>query len=71
MDRRCVFTAATRQQHLNNAADHAPVVDPRLASCVCREMRLKPFELHIVHPEISPIHQPSPFGDLEIRIRPP
>ena len=67
IDRRRVFPAANRQQHMNDAADHAPVVDPRLASCVCRQMRLKPFELHIVQQEMPLIHHISPLGDLESR----
>jgi hypothetical protein len=37
---------------MNDAADHAPVVDPRLAPCVCQQIRFMPFELHIVQPEI-------------------
>ena len=65
IDRWRVFPTTTRQQHMHDAADHAPVVNPRPASCVCRQMRLKPFELHIVQPELPLIHQPSPFGDLE------
>ena len=57
---------------MNDAADHAPVGDPRLASCVCRQMRLKPSELHIIQPEI-PLTLDEPgtwFRSFQVMIAP-
>ena len=63
--RRRVDPTPTGFQHVNDPADDAPVVHPRLAARVGRKMRLKPRKLSIAQPEMISIHRRSPFGDLE------
>jgi hypothetical protein len=36
---------------MQNAADHAPVIDPLLAAHVFRQMRLDPLPLFIAQPK--------------------
>src|ERR1700722_4287499 len=67
VDTRRVDPAATGLQHMHDAADHPPIIDSRLATCIGRKMQLKPRELPFVQPEAVSIHQRSPFGDLESR----
>jgi hypothetical protein len=50
---------------MNNAADDAPIVDPRFAARISRKIRLKPRELFRAQPKTISIHRWSPFGDLE------
>ena len=50
---------------MHDPADHAAIINPRLAPRVSRKMRPKPFELLVVEPEIISIDQRSPFGDRE------
>ncbi len=65
VDGRRVNPATPGLQHMNDAADDPPVVDPGLASRIGWKMRLKPRELAVVQPETVSIHHRSPFGDLE------
>jgi hypothetical protein len=50
---------------MNNPADHAPIIHPRFAARISRQIRLKPRELSRTQPETISIHRWSPFGDLE------
>jgi hypothetical protein len=65
IDRRRILPPAAGNQHMDDAAENPTIIDARLAACVGRKMRLKPFKLLVVQPKISLIHQRSPFGDLE------
>ena len=65
VDRWRVPPTATGDQHVDDTADHAPIINPRFAPRVGRKMRLKPRELPIRQPEIALSHRRSPFGDLE------
>jgi len=60
-----ILPAAAGNEDMHDPADHAPVVNPRLASRVAREVRQKSLKLLVVQPETVLIHQSSPFGDLE------
>jgi hypothetical protein len=42
---------------VDDAADHAPIVDARLAAGVGRQMRLDFRKLYIRQPELIPIHR--------------
>lgn len=65
VDIRRIGPATPGLQHVNNAADHPPVVDARLAPRVLRQQRLKPRELFLGQPEMIANHRQSPFGDRE------
>lgn len=49
-------TAAARLQNVDDAADDAVVVDPRLSPRIGRKMGLKPRKLLSAQPEIALIH---------------
>ena len=53
---RCIDPAPAGLQDVDDAADHAAVVDPRLAPCVLRQMRRNPRELLVRKPEKVAIH---------------
>jgi len=59
------YPAAPRFQDVHDAADDPPVVHPRLASGVRRQVRLKPRELIVCQPEKVIGHSEAPFGNLE------
>jgi len=65
VDRRSVDPPAARLENVNDAADDAAVIDPRLAARVGRKMRLKPRELPFAQPEVMVVHSRAPFGILE------
>jgi hypothetical protein len=50
---------AARLQHLHDAADHAPIVDARLAARICRQMWFDLRKLRVRQPELIPIHPRS------------
>lgn len=53
--RRAVAPAAAALDHMQDAADHSPVVDPFLATHICRQIRLNPRPLFVVQPkQIAP-----------------
>src|SRR5215203_4600738 len=52
MDGRRVDPAGARLQHMDDAADHPPIIDARLASRVGRQVRRDPRELPIRQPEM-------------------
>ena len=54
--RRRVDPAPTGFQNVNNAADYAPIIDTRLASCIARQMRRDFGKLLIRQPKQVPIH---------------
>ena len=64
---RSVDPATTGLQHVHDSADDPAIIHPRFATCIAGKMRLKPRELPFVQPEAVPIHQWSPFGDVESR----
>src|SRR5215207_3943817 len=47
IDARRVDPAGARLQHMNDAADHPPIIDARLAPRVGRQVRCNPRELPI------------------------
>ncbi len=67
VDDRGVDPATARLQHMHDTADDPAIIHSRFATCIGGKMRLKPRELSFVQPETVPIHQWSPFGDLESR----
>jgi len=67
VDARCIGPTRTRLQHVNDAADDAPIVSSRLAARIRRKMWRQPSELRVVQPKVIPIHARSPLGDLESR----
>ena len=64
---RRVRPAPAGLQHMNDPRDHAPVIDPRNAARIGRQMRLNLRELIFRQPEKMLAHQRSPIGDLESR----
>ena len=70
VDRRRIDPAPARLQHMHDAADHPPVIDPRLAARVRRKQRLKPRKLILGEPETIAIHRRSPFGNRESQTSP-
>jgi len=57
--------ASARFKHMNDAADHPPVVNARLAARVCWQVRLDLGKLRIRQPEEIAIHVGLPFGSRE------
>ena len=55
--RRRVDPSTARLQYLNNAADHAAIINPRLAPRVGRQMRLDLRKLFVRQPKLIPIHR--------------
>jgi len=70
IDRRCVNPTAAGSQYMNDPADYAAIINPRLAARIGREMRLQSVELFVVKPEKMLIHQKAPFGNLESQTSP-
>jgi hypothetical protein len=62
-----ILPSTTAKQDMHDPADHAAIINPRLAPRVGRKMPPKPFELLVVEPEIISIPQRSPFGGRELR----
>src|SRR4051794_32990167 len=62
IDGRRVNPAGARLQHMDDAADHPPIVDARLASRVRRQVRCDPRELPIRQPEMIAIHRRLSLG---------
>jgi hypothetical protein len=52
-----VDPSAARFENKHDAADHAPVINPRLAARVGRKMRFNPRKLHILQSEQVLIHR--------------
>src|SRR5437868_6006613 len=69
IDRRSVDPASAALHHMNNAADHAAIIDARLASGVGRQMWFKQPKLLIAEPEIFAIHEWSPSETRESQSR--
>lgn len=44
---------------MDDAADHAPVIDPRNPSHLVRQQRSKPLELLFTQPELAQIQAPA------------
>lgn len=59
--------APAASDDMDDAADHAAVINARFASRIGRKVRLKPRELRIRQPEKVLFHQPPPSGDRESR----
>jgi hypothetical protein len=57
IEARRIDPTSTRLQHVNDAADHPAIMDPRLASRVARQMRFDLRELLVRQPEAVPIHR--------------
>ena len=57
---RRIDPTAARFQHLYDAADHAPIINARFATRVCRQMRFDLRELRVRQPEPIAIHHRSP-----------
>jgi len=41
---------------MDDATDHSPIIDTRLAARVCREIRRNPKKLRLAQPEVISIH---------------
>jgi hypothetical protein len=54
---RRIDPAAAGLQHMDDAAEHAPVIHPRLAPGVRGKMRRDLRKLHVRQPEMIPIHR--------------
>ncbi len=65
VDRWGIDPSAAGLENMNDAADDAAVIHPRLAARVGRKMRLKPRELFLGQPEVMGVHARAPFGILE------
>lgn len=57
---RGVDPTPARLQDVDDATDHAAVIDPRLPPSVARQMRRNPFELLVRKPEQVAIHADLP-----------
>src|SRR4249920_3958798 len=60
--------AAAGLQHVHDAADDTPVVDPRFTSRIARQKWGKPRKLVFRQPETIAIHRRPPVGDRESHI---
>ena len=67
VDRRSIDPTAAGLENVNDTADDAAIIDPRLAARVGRKMRLKPRELSFGQPEVMVVRSRAPFGILESR----
>src|SRR4051794_32795839 len=67
IDGRRVDPAGARLQHMDDAADHPPIIDARLASRVRWQVRYDPRELPIRQPEMIAIHRRLSSGAGESR----
>ncbi len=67
VDRWSIDPTTAGLENVNDAADDAAIIDPRLAARVGRKMRLKPRELSFGQPEVMVVHSRAPFGILESR----
>src|SRR3954462_12726514 len=67
---RRVDPASARLQHMHDAADPPPIVDPRLAPRAGRQMRCDPRELLIRQPEMIATHRRPSSGRGESRNHP-
>jgi hypothetical protein len=62
-----ILLSTPRNQDMHDPADHAAIINSRLAPCIGRKRRSEPVEMLVAERDIVPIHQPSPFGDRESR----
>ena len=53
IDRRRVLPAAARLQHMHDAADHPPIIDPRHTARLVRQQRPQPLPLLIAQPKLT------------------
>ena len=53
---RCVHPAPAGFQDMDDTADHALIINPRLAPCITGQMRHNPLKLRLCQPELIPIH---------------
>ena len=65
---RRIDPASARFEHMNDAADDAPVVNARLAARVRRQVGLDPGKLRVRQPEEIAIHVGFPFGSRESQL---
>lgn len=65
VDRRSIDPTTAGLENVNDAADDAAIIDPRLAARVGRKMWLKPRELSFSQPKVMVVHSRAPFGFLE------
>jgi len=65
VDRWRINPTTTRLQRVHDAADHATVINPRLAARVGPKQWLQPCKPILSEPETIAIHRRSPFGDRE------
>lgn len=54
--RRRIDPASARLENVDDPADHSPVINPRLAARVRRQMRRDQRKLCLAQPELVPIH---------------
>src|SRR5262245_39438433 len=54
--RRAILPTTATLQHMQDAADHPPVIDPLLAAYVARQMRFDPRPLLIAQPKQVAAH---------------
>ena len=65
VDRWRIDPATARFQHVHDAADHPPIINPRFAARVGWKQWLQPRKLILSEPETNAIYRWSPFGDRE------
>ena len=53
VDRRRILPPATRLQHVDDAADHPPVIDPQHPARLVRQQRLQPRPLPVAQPKLT------------------
>src|SRR3954454_6285129 len=64
--RGAITPARTRTQHVNDAADHPPVIDPVRTAAATRKQRLDPLPFLVSQPvKLLPHQGPLRFGSLE------
>ena len=57
---RGIDPAPARFQHMNDATDHAPIIDTRFAARIRRQVWFDLRKLRVRQPELIPIHLRSP-----------
>jgi len=65
VERRAVLPSAAHFQHMNDAADHPPVVDPTRSRLIARQQWFDRQPLPIVEPELVRHLQRSVVSELE------
>jgi hypothetical protein len=65
VDGRAILPSAAHLQHMNDAADHPPVVDPTRTRLIAGQQRFDRRPLPIIEPELVRHHHRSVVSELE------